>query len=159
MERYIEGKKFLDKGMFDMAELRFRDGLAEGDVKCSYGLLAVCAMVERDRSEALEVLKNSFEKLKEMADCGDEEACFILGRCYETGSVVERNFENMMKYYTKAAIKNHLDALFNLGCIYMMSDESNRGMALMYYKKAAEQGHAHAQAALEHYEQELKKEL
>ena len=59
-----------------------------------------------------------------------------------------------MKYYTLAAGKGHLDAMYNLGCLYIRLGESGSSIAKDYFESAANQGHHHAQLALGHYYEE-----
>lgn len=158
MEYYKTGKQLLDEENFEAAEQQFQAGAETGDVKCIYGLLAVCAMTGRDRTSALNDLQKSFHFLQDTANNGDADACFILGRCYETGSGVAASIENAMKYYSRAAMKNNLDAIFNLGCIYSAS-ENTWEMALKCFESAAAKGHKEAKTTLrDYYEIDIIKE-
>ncbi len=127
MDYYRQGKNMLDQEAFREAEEAFRAGNAQGDVRCCYGLLAAAAMQGRDCAEQIGQLKQVWSQLEAMAQEQDPEGCFILGRCYETGSAVEQDIPLAMKFYTRAAAKGNLDAMFNLGCIYMQLGQSGSG--------------------------------
>lgn len=154
MDCFHQGKQQLDREEIDQAECSFKNGFHEGDIRCAYGLLAVNALRGTDCSPSLFRMKAVWPDLLEMAEAGDGDANFIIGRCYETGSAVEANVRLAMKYYTRSANKNNLDAMYNLGCIYTMLGESGRIIARDYFESAAKQGHYHAQLALGHYYEE-----
>lgn len=151
MNHYIAGRKLLDQGKIEAALEQFQYGYDQGDPHCAYGLLAIDAMSGKDRTESIARLTISLPKIIESADNHNQEACFILGRCYETGSAVEKNLANAMIYYGKAAAKGHADAQFNLGCIHMTKGLENSSLAIKYFTDAAKQGHPEACRALEYY--------
>ncbi len=145
MDYYRQGKDLLDQEAFQEAETAFRAGEAQGDVRCRYGLLAAAAMQGRDSTGEIQGLKQVWPRLEAMDQ--DPEGCFILGRCYETGSAVVQDISLAMKFYTRAAGKGHLDAMFNLGCIYMQMGPGSKKLAQDYFRQAAEQGHCFAMRA------------
>ncbi len=151
MNAYYEGKALLDAGEFQQAEQAFRSGLAQNDVRCHYGLLAAAAMQGKDCAAAISGLQSVWDTLTVMAAAQDPDACFILGRCYETGSGVAPDIQLAMKHYTRAASKGNLDAMFNLGCIYMQLGQGGRVIAGDYFREAAEKGHAYARRAWEEF--------
>ena len=76
--------------------------------------------------------------VQKMADAGDAEAAFRLGRYYDRESI-EPDYSLALKYYQKASDQNHGWATNNLGALY----ENGRGVpknddkAYEYFKKAA----------------------
>ncbi len=150
MDYYVIGKQKLDDLAFGEARAAFLEGAGRKDARCWYGLLAVDAMEGLDRCSAIAGLQQVWEQLLKLADDGDGDGCFIVGRCYETGSVVEVDIPLAMKYYTKGAAKGNLDAMFNLGCIYMQMGNSGAAIAKDYFWDAAKRGHFDAKRALEH---------
>ncbi len=147
MEYYMQGKAALDAEQYDEAESLFRAGAVQADVRCYYGLLAVSAMQGRDCREEMEQMKRVWDRLVKMAEEKDPDACFILGRCYETGSAVDADIQEAMRYYTRAAGRGNLDAMFNLGCIYIRMGRGGRAIAGDYFREAAERGHSSAREA------------
>lgn len=151
MNYYHQGKALLDAGSIKEAAYLFAQGLTDHDPHCAYGLLAATAMQGEDCSAAIAQLGKVWPQLQALANDGESDACFILGRCYETGSCVEPDIHEAMRCYTQAAAKGNLDAMFNLGCIYIQFGGSGTLIARDYFQSAAEQGHCHAQLALSHY--------
>ena len=84
------------------------------------------------------------------ADSGDISAISNLGFMYVKGIGIEKNEEEGVKWYRKAAELGHLTSQFNLGVIYAKSRsvEQNYAESLKWYKMAAEQGDLTAQATL-----------
>lgn len=153
MDHYYLGKAYLDNSAYRKANDHFVLGWESGDLRCAYGLLAIAATIGDDLTESVERLKKVFPDLEKQANQHDREACFILGRCYETGSAVLKDIPTAMKYYTQAATQNHLDAMFNLGCIYMSLGTGGERIAADYFEQAAQLGHQRSQLALNHYRQ------
>lgn len=151
MNYYHQGKALLDAGSIKEAAGLFAQGLADNDPHCAYGLLAAAAMQGEDCSAAIIQLHKVWSQLQALANDGESDACFILGRCYETGSCIEPDIHEALRCYTRAAAKGNLDAMFNLGCIYIQFGGSSELIARDYFQSAAEQGHHHAQLALSHY--------
>ena len=82
------------------------------------------------------------------AEHGDAQAQLELGKFYEMGKGVPRDFEEAAAWYLKAAERGHAEAQFHLGELYhqinllgLRDDEK----AAVWYLKAAEQGHKLAQ--------------
>ena len=156
MDYYHEGKYQLDLEKYAEARDCFLRGIGEGDDLCYYGLLAVAANTGVSCEEPLAQLEEVFPRLLEKAENGNSDACFVLGRCYETGSVVSPDMEKALRYYTRAANWNNCDAMFNLGCFYINRGERCQLIAVDYFTRAAEQGHMHAQVALGFYYEQQK---
>ena len=153
MSMYQEGRRFLDQQNFASAKKCFLEGTEAGDPKCAYGLVAAAAAAGEDCSPCLPGLKAVLPQLEAMAENRDGEACFIIARCYETGSAVEQDIPAAMKYYTRAAGQGNTDAMFNLGCIYMNLGPGGVKIAVDYFEQAAQMGNTDAQMALKHYHQ------
>lgn len=154
MNLYCQGKALLDSGNIDEAMRAFIQGQEAGQIYCAYGLLAATAMGGGDCTAAIVQLRSVLPQLLRMADDGDVDACFIIGRCYETGCAAVPDIQEAMRYYTRAAAKGNLDAMFNLGCIYIRFGGSGALIVRDYFHAAAGQGHRYAQLALSHYYKE-----
>lgn len=150
MDHYKTGKRQLSAGDAVAAKASFEAGSMQGDIRCIYGLLAVAAVTHSNASVPLERLYETMPQIMQKADGGDSDCCFILGRCFETGSAVKQDMPSAIKYYTKAAELGDADAMFNLGCIYIRMGEVGRNIARDYYKSAAHLGCDDAKRALEH---------
>ena len=85
-----------------------------------------------------------------LADEGNVEAMFCVGRMYANGFGVDMNDELALKWYGLAAAEGHAEAQYNLGVMHAngwgvaMNDVPAAG----FYRLAAEQGFVPAQAAL-----------
>jgi len=84
------------------------------------------------------------------AEQGDASAQATLAFMYAKGIGTEKNEEQAVKWYEKAAAQGHLNSQFNLGVIYAKGRgvEQDYTKAFMWYEKAAEQGDITAQATL-----------
>ena len=150
---YHQGKNCLDQGKLEQARDLFEKGYQAGDVRCAYGLLAVDAMAGKPRQAALQVLETVLPQLIAAAETGDGDALFILGRCVETGSVLNQDIGKAIGYYQKASAAGNTDAMYNLGCIYMQTGQPGEGIARDWYELAAKNGHDMAKMALQHWKQ------
>ena len=147
MNEYKKGREHLEKKAFSAAKECFLTG-ADQDPKCVYGLVAASAAAGESFGQELKRLEDVLPELMRLAESKDAEACFAVARCYETGTVLERDIPAAMKYYTRAAALEHPDAMFNLGCIYMMLGDGK--IAQSYFKQAASLGCVEAVQALRH---------
>jgi hypothetical protein len=70
-----------------------------------------------------------------------------LGTCYLSGIGVERNHEEAVKWYHKAALLGYAPSQYNLGVRYFEGKgvPKDYTKAVYWYRKAAEQGYAIAQ--------------
>ncbi len=153
MDEYKEGRKCLDEHDIAAARRYFQAGTDKKDPRCIYGLFAVSSIVNIDVANHLEKLKAAFPLLVALAKGGNSDACFIVARCYETGSAVCLNLHLAMEYYTRAANLGNPDAMYNLGCIYMNFGK-NEDKALSCFRQAAENGCEDAKKAIERLEKE-----
>ncbi|MCI5901612.1 MAG: serine/threonine-protein kinase [Blautia sp.] len=98
--------------------------------------------------------KTDYEKAvewyKKASDAGNADAQYYLGRCYYTGTGVDRNTETAIELFEKSAAQENADALYQLGYRYYSGNgvEVNRKKALELFKKAADLGNASAQLFL-----------
>ena len=98
----------------------------------------------------------TFDELKALAEGGDVEAQFRLGKVYEFGNKnvnVEKDISKAIEWYEKAAENGYAQAQYYLASSY----EHNRlggfryERAMMWYEKAAQQGFTDAQFRLAFY--------
>jgi rhomboid protease GluP len=78
--------------------------------------------------------------LQQMADAGNDEAAFRLGRYYDRESS-EPDYELALKYYRMASDKNHAWATNNLGVLYLhgLGVPRDKDKANEYLRKAADE--------------------
>ena len=149
--RYQKGRYCLDRGRLGEAERLFREGAALGEVKCLYGIAASLLAADRDAEEAVAVLREAIPKIERLAEEGDGEACFLLGRCRETGCGLPPDRGEAIAWYRRAADLGSGDALFNLGCL-MAEDPAFLDKAVQtFFLPAAEAGSYSAQMAVGYY--------
>ncbi len=72
---------------------------------------------------------------------------FYIGKMYQIGKGVEKNYDEALKYYQKAADQGYPQAQNALGGMYHdgLAVPRNYKIAIQWYKKSAEQGYASAQ--------------
>lgn len=141
----------MDENDLTAASTYFTAGIEEDDPRCAYGLVALSAKEGKMLDDAIKQLQAHLPQIEAMAENRDADACFILGRCYETGSAVPRSIPAAISWYIRAASLGSADAMFNLGCIYMNLDPNAEALALEQFHKAAERGCMEAAQALAHY--------
>ena len=123
-----------------------------------------------DAQYALDSLAQSeYDNLRSKSESGDAEAQYQLGKTYYDGRGVARDVAEAARWFKKAAEQGHAGAQTNLGLMYETGvfGESYRILAsgervllcseyteqaVYWYKKAAEQGNARAQDALDSLE-------
>lgn len=91
------------------------------------------------------VVRGILDYCEREAGQNNEQALFLLGVLYQSGIGVLQDTEKALKFYQKAAMKNHQDAMINLYVYYR--DNSADETAAYWLKKLAEQGVAGAQNA------------
>ena len=75
--------------------------------------------VEKERrQDHLRELELRAEQLEPLAEQGDANAQFSLGKIYDYGQGVPRNDKTAVKWYRLAAEQGHAEAQFNLGVMY-----------------------------------------
>jgi uncharacterized protein len=82
----------------------------------------------------------SFADICILAEQGDAEAQFSLGRIYYNGEGVSRDDAEAVKWYRKAAEQGHTEAQLNLVEIYSYGEgvQQDFAEATNWYRKAAE---------------------
>ena len=94
-------------------------------------------------------IKYSQDFLEQMrlAEQGDADAQYKLGKCYYYGRTVAKDYEKAVEWYTKSAKQGNVRAQSNLGFCYNKGwgVEKDCEKAVEWYTKAAEQGDANAQ--------------
>lgn len=85
-----------------------------------------------------------------MADKGDMHAQYAIGRLYEKGRGVDRDFATAVKWYRQAAEKGHADSQYRLavGYGYGLGVKKDETLAVMWLRKAAANGQKRAQKSL-----------
>lgn len=116
--------------------------------------------------------------IRKAAVQGHADAQFYLGKCYENGECVNKDFAEAMKWYRKAAENGHdvaktkisiddilqkskdgnAEAQYELGNCYFNGNDVKKDIsqALKWYQKAAEQGHPQAKDIWEQYKEKYK---
>lgn len=85
--------------------------------------------------------KLDIEKIRNLAETGNSNFQFVLGRCYARGEGVEQSWEQAAHWYTLSAEKGDKRAQNNLGCIYFDAYEALRDYekAIYWFEKSAAQ--------------------
>ena len=123
------------------AEL-YRRAADLGDSEAQYDLafmLDAGEGIPQDHAEAERLFRLS-------ADQGDTDACLCLGGIlYERG-----DYEGAEGYFTDAALKGEVKAMYNLGLMYSEGSlgEPDTGKAEEWFESAAQEGFAYAQTSL-----------
>ena len=88
--------------------------------------------------------------LQALAEQGDADAQFQLGKRYSNGEGVRKDMSKAGQWYRKAAEQGHTGAQFKLGVSYYGGEGVPKDVreAAQWYRKAAEQGDAGAQVNL-----------
>ncbi len=83
-------------------------------------------------------IKNNIPYLLKRATHGDANSQYKLGLCYKEGEDIEKNYEEAVKWFTKAADSNHAKALKELGFCYLwgLGVDINVERALSLYEQA-----------------------
>jgi len=85
-----------------------------------------------------------------MAEKGDIHAQYSVGRLYEKGRGVDRDFATAIKWYRQAAEKGHADSQYRLavGYGYGLGVKKDETLGVMWLRKAAANGQKRAQKSL-----------
>jgi TPR repeat protein len=117
--------------------------------------LSSCALFAAELEKGLAAFnegdyETSLAECLPLADEGNVEAQFCVGRLYANGFGVPMDDEQALKWYGLAAAGGHAEAQFNLGVMHAngWGVEMNDVPAAGFYRLAAEQGFAPAHAAL-----------
>ena len=100
-----------------------------------------------DEEEKNRITSQVFPKVLKLAENGDINAQFELGRCYDWGTGVEKNGKEAFKWYMKSAEKGHSGAQNNIGICYERGTgvEKDEAEAFKWYMKSTGQGNVAAQ--------------
>jgi TPR repeat protein len=116
---------------------------------------SVCVFNNIVRQENIE--EQLITRLQRVAEQGDANAQYNLGKYYYNGDTIKRDYEQAVYWYKQAAEQDNADAQYNLGKCYEYGYgvEKNCEQATYWYKKAvcywkrlAEQGEVEAQYKL-----------
>ncbi len=85
--------------------------------------------------------------LMAMADQGDAEAQYRLGRTYLLGDGPGQDLKEAAKWTRRAADQRHTEAQYQLGWMHAQGDgvDQDYDLAAKWYRRAAERGHPQAQ--------------
>lgn len=80
--------------------------------------------------------------LKEQASKGDTLAAYTIGKLFQKGKGVERNYAESMKWYLVAARKGYAKAEYRIGKLYEkgLGVTRDKVKAMEWYKKACDNG-------------------
>jgi TPR repeat protein len=122
------------------------------DLGDAFGKYSLARIYEVQKSDgAARVGKEAFQGLQKLAQEGqDSFAMFFLAACYDTGTGVEKNPAQAVKWYREAADQGLAAAQNNLGVMYEQGTgvEKDPAQAVSWFRKAAAQGNADAQKHL-----------
>ena len=98
------------------------------------------ALARKDYARAI-------KEYRPLAERGDPEAQYRIGRLYEFGNGYPKDQAQGIAWIRKAAAQNHIDAQQELGVIYAIGDgvQQDDVQAVAWFRKAAMQGDAMAQ--------------
>jgi TPR repeat protein len=116
------------------------DGVAKDIEEASKWL---CKAAEQGHKQAQRILLNNY---RDIAEQGNADAQFGLGRAYHRGTDIAQNKAEAVKWIRKAAEQGHAEAQFFLSCLYCAGDgvEENVVEMAKWLKKAALRGHERA---------------
>ena len=91
--------------------------------------------------------ETALKQIKPLAEEGDPEAQYKLGRMYYTGEVVPIDDRKAIHWFKKAAEQAHARAQYNLGSMLDNGEGTPQDFkqSLLWHTKAADQGEASAQ--------------
>ena len=85
--------------------------------------------------------QKAYSSFLEAANMGDMEGCYQLGMLYRNDNYDGADREKAVVWLAKAADKGHVDAMYQIGEIYLGRDNAK---AKVWFKKAAAKGHEKA---------------
>lgn len=90
------------------------------------------------------------ELWRPLADNGDIRAQYAIGRMYEKGKGVDRNFETAIHWYRQAAKHGHADSEYRIavGYAYGLGVKRDEAEGLSWLRRAANHGQKRAQKVL-----------
>ena len=79
---------------------------------------------DSDKPAAAAYGRRDFETVRKLAEQGDDQAQYYLGRMYEEGTTVPESWEEKLKWYRLAADNGNDSAQYTLGVLYHTSSRS-----------------------------------
>ena len=106
LKNALSEEEFEELGVcsFESIEQAALEGNTKAQIYLAVSHIVGTKHVKQDRNKGIALL----EKLAEQ---GDAQLKYELGRCYYYGKIVEQNKERAMYWYTKAAAEGHILAL------------------------------------------------
>lgn len=100
-------------------------------------------LIELEQKNRRIKVANEFSTIKYRAESGDKESQYRLGRCYEIGENIVKNYEEAFKWYKKAADNGHVLAQERVGHFIEngIAVSKDINIALQWYQLAANQGY------------------
>jgi TPR repeat protein len=91
--------------------------------------------------------KTARAELMPLAEAGDAEAQYNIGRMYAYGRGVPQDYAKALDWYRKSAVQGHLSAINNIGRLYQngLGVGQDDATAVRWYRLAAEGGDGVAQ--------------
>src|SRR5437870_491064 len=113
-------------------------------------LLASSVAVVQLAAQQTKTDQRPLKEVRAKAEAGDAESQVELGRRYDKGEGVAKDYVEAVKWYRKAAEQNDAKAQYALGVCYANGTGVAKDYveAVKWYRKAAEQNNAEAQANL-----------
>ena len=111
--------------------------------------------VQKENSQkeppAQEITPEQVEEYTLKASQGDVDAQYNLGIMYFHGEGIQKNLEEALYWFLKAAEQDDPDAQYNLGFMYGKGEgvEKSREQSMQWFVKAAQQGHVEAREVLD----------
>ena len=106
-------------------------------------LLLLCSItVSANCYDSAQSAKNNYMHCKQAAEGGDSIAQYFIGQMYRKGDGIEKNPQEALVWYQKAAAQNNIPALYNLGWMHENGTGIPRNLeeAIRWYTKAASHG-------------------
>ena len=117
------------------------------------GLISGCVAGNGDSKHKIDTSETAtnLAALMPLADQGNKNAQFNLGKAYHIGLGVPKDYQKAVLWYRKAADQGEANAQTNLAFLYDLrnrGEPQDYGKAAFWYRKAADQGHSNAQTNL-----------
>ena len=98
--------------------------------------------IDGENSRRMNNIHQALRLFKEGALYGDSNCANALGKLYENGDGVKKDYAEAAKWYRKAAEAGHAEAMYNLGAMYQygLGVIKDNKEAVSWYRKAAEAG-------------------
>ena len=122
--------------------MRYNDGREEkqewylGERVADAGLLKAINNLYVSFDEAF--LKDNYSVILSLANNGNADAQFFVGKCYDRGVVVKEDKSTAKQWYTKASSQGNSCATHNIGSL--LEGQSHTDDAIVYFEKALQQG-------------------